>query len=83
MAMLVGRLLVIDREPVCPGSFDGGNELRGLADRMRGDRVHSLTFDELEDFRGCEITAQDFAGRDRMHRCDHGEIDSVLTEARR
>src|SRR6266704_4839283 len=67
MAMFVGRLLVVDREPVCSASFDGGDELRGLGDRMGGDRVHSLTFDELEDFCGCENAAQNFAGRTRMH----------------
>src|SRR5882757_160513 len=57
MAMFVGRLLVVDREPVCPARFDGGDELRGLGDRMRGDRVHSLAFDELENLCGCEIAA--------------------------
>jgi len=62
---------------------DGGDELRGLGDRMRGDRVHSLIFDELEDFRGCEAAAQNFAGRGRMHRRNYGEIDAVLTEGRR
>jgi len=52
MAMFVGRLLVVDREPVGPAGFDGGDELRGLGDRMGGDRVHSLTFHEFVDFCG-------------------------------
>ena len=38
MAKFVGRLLVVDREPVRPAGLNGGDELRGLGDRMDGDR---------------------------------------------
>src|ERR1700730_11828618 len=46
MSMFIGRLLVVDREPVRPASVNGGDELRRLGDRMGGYRVHSLTFYE-------------------------------------
>src|SRR5258708_29729854 len=63
MAKFIGRLLFVDCEPVRPASFNGSEELRGLREGVSSDGGHSLSFQELEKLRGCEVAAQNVTGR--------------------